>query len=126
MGMEDKVMMASVYQDTLDAFRAACPTIATSGTQDEVTQFFVMNTLFLAPLYSPPMMALQVPEYREVDGVNLHIITPRFVRAAQNRGMQVHPWTINDPADMRRMIELGVEGIITDRPDLLLDLLNAD
>jgi glycerophosphoryl diester phosphodiesterase len=126
MGMEDKVMIASVYQEMMDTFRAACPNVTTSATEDEATQFFVMNTLFLAPLYSPSMVALQVPEYSEVRGVNLHVITSRFIRAAHNRGMDVHPWTINDPADLRRMIDLSVDGIITDRPDLLLDLLNSD
>jgi glycerophosphoryl diester phosphodiesterase len=126
LSMEDNVMIASVYQDMMDTFRAACPNVTTSATEDEATQFFVMNTLFLAPLYSPPMTALQVPEYQEVKGVKLHVVTSRFVRAAHNRGMDVHPWTINDPADLRRMIDLGVDGIITDRPDLLLDLLNSD
>jgi glycerophosphoryl diester phosphodiesterase len=124
--MEEKVMIASVYQDMMDTFRAACPDVTTSATEDEATQFFVMNTLFLAPLYSPPMTSLQVPEYSEVRGVNLHVITPRFIRAAHKRGMDVHPWTINDPADLRRMIDLSVDGIITDRPDLLLDLLNSN
>jgi glycerophosphoryl diester phosphodiesterase len=126
LGMEDKVLVASVYQDMMDSFRAECPTVTTSATEDEATQFFVMNTLFLAPLYSPPMTALQVPEYQKVKGVNLHVVTSRFVRAAHHRGVDVHPWTINDPADLRHIIDLGVDGIITDRPDLLLDLLSSD
>jgi glycerophosphoryl diester phosphodiesterase len=37
--------------------------------------------------------------------------------------MDVHVWTVNETDDMQRMIDLGVDGIITDRPDILLDLL---
>jgi glycerophosphoryl diester phosphodiesterase len=110
----------------MDTFRSACPQVTTSATQDEATQFFIMSSLFLAPLYSPPMTALQVPEYSELKGVNLHVVTQHFIRAAHNRGVDVHPWTINESADLRRMIDLGVDGIITDRPDLLLDLLSSN
>jgi glycerophosphoryl diester phosphodiesterase len=123
-GLEDRVLVASFYQDKIDEFRAACPAVATSAAQDEVVRFFAMNTLLLGPLYSPRVSSVQVPEYREVQGVNLKIVTPGFVSAAHARNMEVHVWTVNDPDDMQRMIALGVDGIITDRPDLLLDLLN--
>jgi glycerophosphoryl diester phosphodiesterase len=51
------------------------------------------------------------------------VLTRRFVDAAHNRNLEVHAWTINDEEDMERMIALGVDGIITDYPDRLLDLL---
>jgi glycerophosphoryl diester phosphodiesterase len=60
-----------------------------------------------------------VPEYRS----GLHVLTRRFVDAAHNRNLQVHAWTINEQDDMRRLIGLGVDGIITDYPDRLLQLL---
>lgn len=44
------------------------------------------------------------------------------IAAFRSRGMRVIPWTVNDPSAMERLIELGVDGIITDRPDLLLEL----
>jgi glycerophosphoryl diester phosphodiesterase len=73
----------------------------------------------LAASYSPPAQAVQAPEYRS----GIHILTPRFIKDAHSRGMDVHVWTVNDAEDMQRMIDLGVDGIITDRPDILLDLL---
>jgi glycerophosphoryl diester phosphodiesterase len=118
-GMEDKVLAASFDDDTVRAFRETCPEVATSAATNEVVALFVFKTLFLAPAYSPPALAVQVPEYRS----GLHVLTPRFVTAAHRRNVDVHPWTINEEADMQRMIDLGVDGIITDYPDRLLEVL---
>jgi glycerophosphoryl diester phosphodiesterase len=49
----------------------------------------------------------------------------RYVAAAHQRGLPVHAWTVNDPAEMARLLDLGVDGIMTDRADLLRDLLVA-
>ena len=51
------------------------------------------------------------------------IVTPRFIDTAHAAGLEVHVWTIDDPAEMRRLLDLGVDGIMTDRPDLLRDVL---
>ena len=89
--------------------------------EDEIRPFFILNTVFLGSLYRPPGAAFQVPEYSG----SLHVLTPRFVRGAQRNNVAVHPWTIDDPADMARFLDMGVDGIITDRPDLMLELLQA-
>jgi glycerophosphoryl diester phosphodiesterase len=54
-----------------------------------------------------------------------HLVTPRFVAAAHNRGIAVHVWTINDRTEMIRLLDLGVDGIMTDRADVLRDVLLA-
>lgn len=118
--MQDKVLVASFHQDALDEFRAACPEVSTSATQNEVISFFARHFVRLGATYSPQAQAVQAPEYRS----GLHVVTPRFVQDAHQRGMDVHVWTVNDQADMQRMIELGVDGIITDYPDRLLKLLD--
>ncbi len=46
-------------------------------------------------------------------------VTAKLVQQAHARGQQINTWTVNEPAEMRRLIDLGVDGIITDRPDLL-------
>jgi glycerophosphoryl diester phosphodiesterase len=51
------------------------------------------------------------------------VVTGRSVRAADQRGIQVHVWTIDDPAEMERLLDLGVHGIMTDRPQVLKEVL---
>jgi glycerophosphoryl diester phosphodiesterase len=51
------------------------------------------------------------------------IVTPRFVREAHRRNLPVHVWTVDDVDDMRRLLAWGVDGIQTDRPDLLATVL---
>jgi len=51
------------------------------------------------------------------------LVTPRFVAAAHRSGIQVHVWTVDDRDEMARLLDLGVDGIMTDRPQVLKDLL---
>jgi len=55
----------------------------------------------------------------------LRIVTAGFVRAAHRAGLPVHVWTVNDPAAMRDLLELAVDGVMTDRPRVLRDVLAA-
>ena len=115
----DQVLVASFHEETIDEFRATCPEVATSTGTSETVALFVLSRLFLESTYGAPAEAAQVPEYRS----GLHVLAPRFIDAAHNRNLEVHAWTINDEDDMQRMISLGVDGIITDYPDRLLELL---
>lgn len=63
--------------------------------------------------------AVQIPERQG----RLRVLTPRLMRAAHANGVEVHVWTVNDSADMRRLAAMGVDGVITDRTDLALATL---
>jgi glycerophosphoryl diester phosphodiesterase len=118
-GMEEKIIAASFSDDTIKAFRRVCPTVATSPAGDEVRNYVLLNFAFLSGILNPNYQAFQVP----VESGAITVITPRFVEAAHKRNLQVQVWTINDPAEMQRLIDLNVDGIMTDRPDVLMELL---
>ncbi len=65
--------------------------------------------------------ALQVPEKRGA----IRIVTKRMLAAAHRNGVEVHVWTVNDEADMRRLLALGVDGLVTDRADVALRVVGA-
>ncbi len=118
--MEDLVLVASFDQKVLNEFREVCPEVATSTGESEVITLFVLSKLFLENAYTPSASATQVPETRS----GLTVLTKRFVNAAHKRSMEVHAWTINDQDDQQRLIDMGLDGIITDRPDVLMELLD--
>lgn len=118
-GMEERVMVASFSGATLQEFRRECPEVATSAATGEVTHFLALEEAGLADSYSPSMQALQVPERWGA----LRVLTRDFVEAAHGRNLRVHAWTINDEGEMRRLLEMGVDGIMTDYPDRLMKVL---
>ncbi len=118
--MENKVLIASFNDDALVEFREICPGIATSGSRGQIKTFVYLHLAFLGRLYPPNFSAVQVP----IEDSGITILNSRFVNVAHARGLWVDAWTIDDPAEMKMLIDIGVDGIITDRPDLLMDLLN--
>ncbi len=118
-GAQSRVLVASFESAALERFRAACPDVATSASAREAARFVTLTAL---PFVSPPRpvaLALQLPERWH----GLPVLRPRVVRSAHALGLQVHAWTIDDPSDMRRLLDMGLDGIVTDRPDRLLTLL---
>lgn len=117
--MQERVLVASFHDERMAEFRAECPEVATSSARQETTIFVLLTKAWLGGLFSPEFHSLQVP--KESSGIT--VMTPGFVQAAHARNLKVEPWTINDPEQMKLYIEWGVDGMITDRPDLLLEIL---
>ena len=117
--MTDKVMVASFNSKVLKAFRRVCPEVTTSAGTGEVAFFFMVNMVFLGAVYRPACQAFQVPEYSS----GIRVLTKRFVETAHGLNLAVHVWTINEVTDMKRLLALGVDGIVTDYPDRLISLL---
>jgi glycerophosphoryl diester phosphodiesterase len=117
--MENKVLVASFHDERMEKFRQVCPEVATSSPRQETRVFVLLSKVFLGRIYSPNYESMQVPE--ESSGIK--VMTEQFVRAAHERRLRVEPWTIDNPEQMQLYIDWGVDGIITDRPDLMLELL---
>lgn len=118
--MSEKVMVACFDAGQLDQFRSACPEVATSAGSSEALLFYWLQWARLESVYSPKAQALQIPEYYG----DIQVVTRRFLDAAHTRNLRVHAWTINDVTAMKRLYELGVDGIMTDYPDRLLEIVN--
>lgn len=121
--MQNKVLVASFHDEAMTNFRKTCPEVATSASRGEVTNFVLLSKVFLSRLVRPAYQAIQ-PPFDPKESMNIPIMTKRFIREAHTKNVKVEPWTVNDPALMKQYIEWGVDGIITDRPDLMVQILN--
>ena len=116
-GAETRVLVAAEHERSRDAARGYPGPWGASRTH--VFWFWALHRLPGGGPYTPSADILQVPEVWR----GLRVVTPSFVRAAHRRNLPVQVWTVDDPADMRRLLAMGVDGIQTDRPDLLARVL---
>jgi glycerophosphoryl diester phosphodiesterase len=117
-GRIDDVMVASFLDSATDAFRRYAPTVPTSaGTVATAEAWRAAQAGEDLP--DNPAVAFQVPE-RQGD---LIVVDERFVAAAHRAGKAVHVWTVNDIASMERLLDLDVDGIISDVPTTLCGVL---
>lgn len=94
--------------------RLGGPRLCTSAARGELGRLWATG----API---PAACAQVPVRRG----RVEVVTPRFLARARRRGLAVHVWTIDDAAEMHRLLDLGVDGIMTDSPTVLRDVLVA-
>lgn len=120
-GREDNTIVASFSEKAMQDFRAACPSVATTGVESEITIYYGLNLLGLSAAWQPATHAFAVPEYFG----DLHVLSPSFVSNTRQHNVRVYPWTINSATDIQKMIDLGVDGIITDYPSLALEMLKT-
>lgn len=118
-GAQRRVAIASIDQAAMDAFRAACPGVATAATKDEVVSFVRLSKLYVPALHRPVAQVLQVPDRLG----DFELLTEGFLRDATAFNLKVEVWTVNEPQDMQRLLAMNVDGIMTDFPDRLLKLL---
>jgi len=114
-GLQDQVIVGSFYSSVLQAFRQLCPDVPTSLGEEEARTLVLLSWIGLGHLYNSPGYSVQLPP--EYYGVTL--ISKSLLKAANELNLRVDVWTINDPQEMIDLIDLGVSGIITDRPDIL-------
>jgi glycerophosphoryl diester phosphodiesterase len=117
-GRRDDVIVASFLDAATDAFRTHAPDVPTSaGTIATAEAWRAVQAG--EPMPVTPTVAYQVPE-RQGD---LLVVDERFVASAHDAGKAVHVWTVNDTESMERLIDLGVDGIISDLPTTLCGVL---
>ena len=111
---EDRVIAAGMYDRDRTMFGRYRGPRSASGEQ--LRRFYIAHRLGLGRLFPVGADAVQMPE--EWNG--RRVVSPRLVRDLAAHGVPVHIWTVNDAADMDRLLDYGVDGILTDRPDIAI------
>ncbi|TFC88834.1 glycerophosphodiester phosphodiesterase [Cryobacterium sinapicolor] len=123
-GAIDRVLITSFSETRRRRTKALLPGVATSASASVLLRAALAAELGgSAPLRHTlrGCAAVQVPESVRF----LRILTPRFIRGMHAAGVEVHVWTINEPESMIRLLDLGVDGLVTDRCDLAAAIINA-
>lgn len=115
----DRVLIGSFHDHRIAGFRReTAGAVATSAGVHEARR------AFRAAMRGRPVEseadAFQVPERKGL----VRVVRRRFVEAVHAAGKHLHVWTVNDPSRMRRLLDSGVDGVVTDRPDLLDEVIS--
>jgi glycerophosphoryl diester phosphodiesterase len=118
----DDVIVASFLDAATSTFKAVAPEIPTSAGTVATAEFYrAVVTGSEVPESVRRHVALQVPAtFRDIK-----VVDERFVDRAHDAGLAVHVWTIDERDEMERLLDLGVDGIISDRPSVLVEVLGA-
>ncbi|MFZ0219984.1 MAG: glycerophosphodiester phosphodiesterase [Candidatus Aquirickettsiella sp.] len=108
------VLVSAFNSRTMKVVRRLCPAIATAGTQAEMDRFSKLSKLFLTRAFLLSATALEVP---------CKMVTAHFIKAAHKKNIRVDVWTVNEIEEMERLLALEVDGILTDFPDRMLNLV---
>ncbi|HEX4475328.1 MAG TPA: glycerophosphodiester phosphodiesterase [Polyangiaceae bacterium] len=118
-GFHDRVLVAAGDDVQVRRFRKLSKNrVATSASTREALRFWLSVHLHIDRFVPVAFDALQVP----TTYLGLTVVDREFIRAAHHRGVQVHVWTIDEPSEIRRLLNIGVDGIMSDRPDRLVAL----
>jgi glycerophosphoryl diester phosphodiesterase len=117
----NSIIVASFHDRQIQRFRVLMPDVVTAACPGEVSRFvFGVKTRSLRlTTRNPKFRVFQVP----INYGMISVVNSKFLKAAHERGITVNVWTINERSEMNKLIDLGVDGIITDEPALLRDLL---
>lgn len=124
----DRVVLASFHKDIYNELKRIHtedhPEMMFSPQDSGVASLLITGAMGLDVFYSEPVSVLQIPMSQVVKGINIHLDQKWFVNVAHNHNIAVHYWTIDDVDDMKYLIEIGADGIMTNLPHTLLDVYN--
>lgn len=115
--MTEQVLLAAENDAVMARLRPLCQTagIPTSFSYGELVSFFTWLQAGGQSPYHPPAQALQIPETYE----GQTLVTRQSIAAAHAFGIEIHVWTVNQAQDMERLLRMGVDGVMSDRPAVL-------
>ena len=120
LGVEERVVVTSFYGEQIDRFNLyAQNQVALGAGESDVRKAFASYSSQFGHLYHPKVDVFQIPPKSGVVSLD----SPKFIQFLSNLNIPVHYWTINDLVTMNKLIHNGAQGIITDRPDIAVELL---
>lgn len=123
----DRVVLASFHSEIYDTFRAyqregrAPEGFMYSPGTDGATKYFILYLLGLDVFFTDKICVFQLP----TEELGFNLATRGLVRNAHNHNLAVHYWTINDVEEMKHLIEIGADGIMTDYPHRLKEVYDS-
>lgn len=116
----NRVVTASFHKNVLQHFRKLIPEAITSCTSTEVLRLILLyRSGILRIPFSYKKKILQVPEFSG----KTKVLSKGFIKYLHKRGFKIQIWTVNDLLEMHRFLDMGVDGIFTDKPALLMECL---
>jgi glycerophosphoryl diester phosphodiesterase len=119
-GAAARVCVGSFHQTALEVIRAEAPDVATSASQEEARWALYRSWCRWPVPRRRPYVAFQVPQRAG----RLTVISPAFVAQAHRDAARVDVWVVDEPSDIIRLLGWGVDGVISDRPDLAVKTRN--
>lgn len=124
LGAVNRVLVTSFSESRRRATANALPGVATSASFGAGARVLAASRLGLSARVRAILRsidAVQLPERWN----GIQVVTPRLIRMVHAANVEVHVWTVNDPIDMSRLLDLGVDGLVTDRADLAMEVLRS-
>lgn len=116
----ERVCVASFHSQNILLLRQIMPEALTSFTLNEVIKYVFSINLGFGFLWKQlPSCVFQMPEKEH----GIRLLTKRLIRYCHKRGVKIQIWTINDADEMKRLLSMGVDGLFTDDPALMIDVL---
>lgn len=116
----DRVVLGSFHTAAVRAARRREPRLPTGSSIGETRLALYASYVGIAPFWAG-YRAFQIPERTR----GTRVVSKRFIRLAHEAGLVVQVWTVDDPSDMRRLLSWGADALITDRPDVAVEIVGG-
>lgn len=124
-GLMDDFCIGSFSQRLITRFRRLSAGRVATAASRPGTALMVLGPQWVSRMLRTPAEVFQVPTVITPRGRTVAVVTPKLVELAHRYGKQVHVWTVDDATEMERLLDLGVDGIVSDRIDVLKDVLTG-
>lgn len=119
--MEQRVIVASFQQRIVDRFiHLSNGQVATGAGRGEVARFVLAQKFHLPARYQRKADILEIP----ISSGGLNLADPRLILGAHQLGMEVYYWTIDERGMMKKLLEMGADGLFSNRPDILKEVIH--